>query len=204
MHLLGERTLGIAILFLLGALVAVKRVATGSVLDKPRGGLMVQSVNILNLVFLLIVNPSAAVLLITSRLATVDPTILTIDQPAIVSSLEIAGLAMYVTGYAVMVGALIVLGRNYQLGGCAPRPEDRMVLRGPYRLIRHPMYAAALSIALGLACLIQSGAALSVFCIYLVLIGLLIPVEEAGLRRAYGDAYVAYRRKSSKLIPFVY
>jgi hypothetical protein len=39
MHL---RALGIAILFLLGVLVVVKRVSTGSVLDKPKGNLLVQ------------------------------------------------------------------------------------------------------------------------------------------------------------------
>ncbi len=49
MHLLNQRILGITILILLGMLVAVKRVATGSVLDKPKGNLMVQLVNIFNL-----------------------------------------------------------------------------------------------------------------------------------------------------------
>jgi len=51
MHLLDQRTLGIAILCLLGMLVIVKRVATGSILDKPQGNLRVQLVNIFNLFF---------------------------------------------------------------------------------------------------------------------------------------------------------
>jgi protein-S-isoprenylcysteine O-methyltransferase Ste14 len=204
MHLVGQTTLGAAMLLLLSMLVAVKRLATGSVLDKPRGGLMVQSVNVFNLFFLLVVNPLAAILLLTSRLATVDPTRFTIDEPSIVIGVEIVGLVLYVMGYFLMARALIALGRNYQLGGCAPRSEDRMVMAGPYRWIRHPMYTAALSIAVGLTCLIQSGTAFAVFCVYLVLIGLLIPGEEAGLRNAYGDAYAAYQRTSSRLIPFVY
>ncbi len=49
MHLLDQRILGIAILFLLVMLVIVKRVATGSILDQPKGNLMVQLVNIFNL-----------------------------------------------------------------------------------------------------------------------------------------------------------
>jgi len=49
MHLLDQRILGIVILFLLGMLVIVKRVATGSILDKPQGSLLVQLVNIFNL-----------------------------------------------------------------------------------------------------------------------------------------------------------
>jgi protein-S-isoprenylcysteine O-methyltransferase len=103
-----------------------------------------------------------------------------------------------------MAGALIALGRNYQLGGSAPRSEDKMVMDGPYKLVRHPMYTAALSISLGLACLIQSWAFLSVFCIYLVLIFPLIPVEEDGLRKAYGEQYGAYEQKTRELFPFVY
>ena len=67
MHLLDQRILGIAILCLLGMLVIVKRVATGSILDKPKGNLLVQLVNIFNLFFLLVVNPLAAILLITGR-----------------------------------------------------------------------------------------------------------------------------------------
>jgi protein-S-isoprenylcysteine O-methyltransferase Ste14 len=97
-----------------------------------------------------------------------------------------------------------VLARNYQLGGSAPRSGDKMVAQGPYRLIRHPMYTAALSIALGLACLIQSWAFFCVFCVYLGLIIPLIAEEEAGLQKAYGERYAEYVRKTRKLIPFVY
>lgn len=204
MHLLDQRILGSVILFLLGMLVIVKRMATGSILDKPKGNLVVQLVNIFNLFFLLMVNPIAAVLLITRRLETIDPAHMTIAAPWILMVLEIAGLVLYVTGYLLMVWALITLGCNYQLGGSAPRSEDKMVMDGPYRLIRHPMYTAALSISLGLACLIQSWALFCVFCIYLVLILLLIPMEEDGLRKAYSEQYAVYKQKAKKLIPFVY
>jgi protein-S-isoprenylcysteine O-methyltransferase Ste14 len=204
MHLLDQRVLGIAILFLLGMLVIVKRVATGSILDKPKGNLMVQLVNIFNLFFLLAVNPVVAILLITRRLATIDPTHVTIDERWILMVLEIVGLLKFAIGYFLMAGALVTLGRNYQLGGSAPRSEDKMVVDGPYRLVRHPMYTAALGISFGLVCLIQSWALFCVFCVYLVLIFLLIPLEEDELRKAYGEQYVSYQRKTRKLIPLVY
>jgi len=60
MVLLDQRILGIVMLCLLGLLVAVKQVATGSILEKPQGNWPVQVVNIFNLFFLLIVNPAAA------------------------------------------------------------------------------------------------------------------------------------------------
>jgi len=121
MHLLDQRILGIVILFLLGLLVVVKQIATGSVLDKPKGNFIVQLVNIFNLFFLLIVNPLAAVLLITHRLVIIDPTHMTVEVPWLLIVMETVGLVMYMIGYFLMAWALITLGSNYQLGGCAPR-----------------------------------------------------------------------------------
>jgi len=118
--------------------------------------------------------------------------------------IEIVGLLKYVIGFFLTAWALIALGRNYQLGGSSPRAEDKMVANGPFRLVRHPMYTAALSISFGLACLTQSWAFFSVFCIYLVLIFLLIPLEEEGLRKFYGEPYVSYRQRTRKLVPFIY
>lgn len=203
MHILSQTILGIAILLLLGILVTAKRVCSGSILDKPKGNLLVQLVNIFNLFFLLVVNPLAAILLITGSLPAIDPTHMNINESVILTVLEILGLFMYVAGYLLMGGALIALGRNYQLGGSVPRSQDRMVVDGPYRIVRHPMYTSALSISLGLACLIQSWAFLGVFCLYLLLILALVPVEEEGLRKAYGEQYAAYKQKVGKLVPFV-
>jgi protein-S-isoprenylcysteine O-methyltransferase Ste14 len=204
MHLFDQKIMGILILFLLAALVIVKRMTTGSVLDRPQGNFLIQLVNTFNLFFLLIVNPLAAILMITRRLEILEPTRVTIDEPAILLVLEIVGLIMYVIGYLLMAGALITLGHNYQLGGSDPRSEDKMIIDGPYKKVRHPMYTAALSISLGLACITRSWVFFFVFCIYLLLIIPLIPVEEDGLRKAYGEKYEIYRLKAKKLIPFVY
>jgi protein-S-isoprenylcysteine O-methyltransferase Ste14 len=204
MHIIDQRMLGVLIVLLLGMLVMTKRMATGSILDKPAGNLLVQSVNIFNLFFLLVVNPAAAILLIAQLLAEIDLTRITLSESWMLNVLEIAGLAMYLAGFLLMAWALITLGHNYQLGGSTPRFEDQMVMGGPYKLIRHPMYAAALAISLGLACLIQSVALFSVFCIYLVLILLLVLMEEEKLQKAYGEQYVSYQRKTGALIPFIH
>ncbi len=203
MHLLDQRMLGAAILILLGILVGVKRAATGSIFDRPAGNFLVQLVNIFNLFFLLVVNPLAAILLIARRLPDLDPSRVTIHDSSILIGFELAGLAIFAFGYILMAWALITLGRNYQPGGSAPRSDDNLVSRGPYRLARHPMYGAALGISLGLACMVLSWAFFVVFCIYLVLVSLLIPYEEIRLRTAYGDQYVAYQQRTKRLIPFV-
>ena len=204
MHLLDQQIVGIVVLLLLGMLVIIKQIATGSILEKPTGSLRVWAVNAFNLFFLLIANPLVAILLITQQLEAVDPTHLAIDTPWLLIGLELVGIVLSVTGYLLMAWALIRLGHIYQLGGSTPRAVDRMIVVGPYRFVRHPMYTAALCISLGLACLVQSLAYFVVFCIYLMLISSLIPVEEEGLRQAYGEPYITYRHKVKKLVPFVY
>lgn len=204
MHLFDQRLLGIIILLLLGMLVIVKRITTGSILDKPNGDLMIQLVNIFNLFFLLVINPFAAILLITGNVTTIDPTHLVIPESGLLKVFEAVALVFYVIGYLMMAWSLITLKRNYQLGGIAPRSTDTIVTTGPYRLVRHPMYAAALSIALGLACSIQSWGFLSLFFIYLLLIFLLIPVEENALRKKYGEQYRLYKLRTRKLITLIY
>jgi protein-S-isoprenylcysteine O-methyltransferase Ste14 len=204
MHLFDEKILGIVILFLLCMLVLVKQRATGAILDRPRGTFPVQLVNSFNLFFLLMVNPLAAILLITRRLEMVDPTRIIISEPRLLTVLEMTGLVIYVFGYLSMAWALIRLGYSYQIGGSLPRPEDEMVMSGPYSLVRHPMYSAAMSISLGLAGMTQSGILFGVFCLYLILILLLIPLEEEGLRKVYDQQYIHYQQRTKKLIPFIY
>jgi protein-S-isoprenylcysteine O-methyltransferase Ste14 len=204
MHLLGPTVLGIAIILLLVALVVIKRVATGSVLDKPQGSFLVQLVNIFNLFFLLVVNPLAAIGLITGSLTGLDPTRVPVNAGWLLWLMETAGLLLYLAGFILMGWALLTLGRNYQLGGSAPRSDDKMVVEGAYRLIRHPMYAAALSISLGLSFLLQSLAFFAVFVIYLGLILPLIHMEERELQKAYGAEYSDYQRKTRALVPAIY
>lgn len=203
MSLLGPSALGIFIGVLLGLLVFVKWFATGAVLDRPQGTFLVQLVNVFNLFFLLIVNPLTAVLLLLGMLPAVDLTHLRITAPLVVTVVEIAGLLLYLTGFFLMAWALLTLTRNYQLGGMAPRPEDSIITGGPYRLIRHPMYAAAMCISAGLTLLVQSCVLLGVFLVYLVLILRLIPLEEERLLRAYGDQYEVYRRRTRALVFFL-
>lgn len=200
----GDASIGILIFVLLAVLVAVKQVATGSILDRPEGSLLVQAVNVFNLLFLLVVNPLAGVLLLSGRLAFVDPSHFVIRQSSLLATVQVFGLAAYLFGFTVMAWALLALGRTYQLGGLAPRPDDQLVTNGPYRVIRHPMYAAVLSISFGLACLTRSFVVLAVFGIYLVLIHLIVPIEENRLSSAYGGRYAVYQRATRRLVPFVY
>ncbi len=202
MHLIGESALGFLILALMGGMVAVKRAATGSVLDeRPDARALVRLVNAFNLTFLLVVNPAAAVLLVAGRLEAWDVTHLDVPPGRILAAVEGLGILCYAAGAVLLMWALLTLRASYQLGGMSPRARDALVTGGPYARMRHPMYAGALAIALGLALALQSLLCLAVFATYLVLVARLMPMEEEGLRAAYGEAYETYARAVPRLVP---
>jgi protein-S-isoprenylcysteine O-methyltransferase Ste14 len=204
MHVIGQLLLGALMLLLLVILIAVKQMATGSIFERAPRHLLLWLVNAFNLLFLVVINPLAGILLLARKYPAVDGSRLTITPVWFLTIVEITGAAFYLGGFLLMGWALITLGRSYQLGGSTPRAVDQLIVRGPYAAIRHPMYTAALGIALGLFGLTQSLAGLAIFLVYLALILLLIPVEEESVVRAYGDAYVAYQRVVKRLIPHVY
>ncbi len=205
MQIFYDRIIAGIVLLLWATLVVVKKTTTGSLLrDRPPRGFWFWLTHIFNFFFLLVANPIAAVLLSYDRAQALDPTHLAIEPPELLISLKAAGMGLYAAGYFLMSWGLITLRGRYQVGGSAPRTSDELILHGPYRFIRHPMYTAALCISLGLACLTQSLIYLGVFCTYVLLMFLLIPVEEAGLRRAYGERYAVYERTVNRLIPFFY
>jgi protein-S-isoprenylcysteine O-methyltransferase Ste14 len=205
MHLFDQRAFGVILLVLLGGLVAVKKATTGSLLtDRPKGGLWLWLVHVFNMSFLLVASPLAAILLTIGRLDVIDATRVTVGAPWLVAVLEAAGLALCAAGHVLMAWALIRMGTGYQVGGSDPRPGDRLLAVGPYRLVRHPMYTAALCIALGLACLTQSLAYAAVFVVYVALIAALIPGEEEALRRTYGESYLRYQREVRRVVPLLF
>ena len=204
MHLVDQRTVGIAMLVVLASIVIVKRAATGSIMrDTPTGGVWLSVVHAFNLFFLLVANPLAAALLVAPHFEVFDRTHVTIAPRSVLIGLEVGGGLLYIAGFALMGWALMALRGSYQAGGTAPRATDGMTTSGPYALVRHPMYAAALAISLGLACLVQSLAYFAVFCVYVAMMIWLIPFEEARLRKAYGERYVAYQQIVHCLIPFL-
>ena len=204
MRLLDQRLVGVVILLVLALLVVVKRRATGSTVDLPTGDRLVKTVNIFNLLFLLVVSPLAAILLITRTAASIDPTHVDINSRVLLNVIQTTGLLTYVAGYTLMAWALVALGHQYQPGGAAPRPGDHLVIEGPYRFVRHPMYTAALVGALGLSFLMESWAFVCTFGVYLVFILALVRREEDSLRRTFGEPYVAYQAHVCALVPFLY
>jgi protein-S-isoprenylcysteine O-methyltransferase Ste14 len=111
-------------------------------------------------------------------------------------------IALQLTGLAVALSARITFGKN-DFKTTADPGSGRLVKRGPYKFIRHPMYAGVSlfilsSIAGHLSVL---NAALGIIVLLVVLTR--IPIEERFLKARYPD-YEQYCKETKRLVPFVY
>jgi protein-S-isoprenylcysteine O-methyltransferase Ste14 len=87
----------------------------------------------------------------------------------------------------------------------APEPacDARLITSGPYRFIRHPMYSAVLLMTLAVVLSRPTPARLVVWAVLLGTLLLKLAHEETLLGRRFPE-YVAYRKRSKRLVPFVY
>jgi protein-S-isoprenylcysteine O-methyltransferase Ste14 len=83
-----------------------------------------------------------------------------------------------------------------------PKPTGRLIVSGPYRFVRHPMYVALLATA---AAPVASDAAPAKWALWVALAVVLrvkAALEEAGLGRLHPD-YAAYRGRTGAFLPGV-
>ena len=171
--------------------------------QKPEGGIAVWLYNALNLGTILILTPLVALCLLRGWTAPLGWAGFTLPSGVsrIVSGI---GLGCFVGASLLQYWSRAVLGRSFRLGAVPPGEEDKLVERGPFAFIRHPMYTSVLLYSVGLGLALFSFVFLMAFAGLLVLILILIPVEEAQLAQHYGAAYHAYTQRTRRLLPFLY
>jgi protein-S-isoprenylcysteine O-methyltransferase Ste14 len=111
------------------------------------------------------------------------------------------GVALTVLGIAFSLWAMVTLGRHYDLV-LEVHQDHELVSRGPYRLVRHPLYTG-----LGLH---FAGVCLATGNLFLVAGTLLVTypafylrarAEERLLREQFGAQYDKYAREVPMLVP---
>ena len=105
-------------------------------------------------------------------------------------------------GLALIVWARVTFGS--QKFNISARPADGPLLRkGPYRVIRHPMYAGALLVLVTTVISHLNMLTAAIGLLVLIIIPWRIHLEEDLLKSTYSD-YGAYASGTSKLIPYLY
>lgn len=96
------------------------------------------------------------------------------------------------------------LGRHWRLDA-ALNSEHELVQSGPYRVIRHPIYASMFCVLLGTGLVLVTPLPLLLPSILLFAIGteIRVRIEDRLLASRFGDQFLDYQRRVSALIPFL-
>ncbi|MBI4470113.1 MAG: isoprenylcysteine carboxylmethyltransferase family protein [Acidobacteria bacterium] len=123
-------------------------------------------------------------------------------RPATIGIAQVAGGALVALGGGLALWCILTFAL---VGRGTPAPFDpprRLVMRGPYQLIRNPMYVGA-GIALGGAALFYRSLPMLGYALLFFLITHLFVVwyEEPTLRRTFGPDYDAYCQRVRRWCP---
>jgi protein-S-isoprenylcysteine O-methyltransferase Ste14 len=114
------------------------------------------------------------------------------------------GVAVVLGGAALRDWAILSLGRYFRRE-VSIEPGQRILRRGPYRMLRHPSYAGVFLILAGFGLTFGSWAGAAV-ALLIVFAGTLprIWVEERALARAFGSDYTSYASSTDRVLPHVW
>jgi protein-S-isoprenylcysteine O-methyltransferase Ste14 len=135
--------------------------------------------------------------------AVVAPAVRMLRRPQLPRVTAPFGLAVEVAGLGLRAWSMRTLGDSYTRT-LRVKGAQQVVDSGPYRFVRHPGYAGSLMIWTGFALTSRSVPVVEVVG---GLLGLAyhrrVAAEEALLRREL-PGYVAYSKRTKRLIPFVW
>ena len=111
-------------------------------------------------------------------------------------TLEIFSIFLMISGSILSIMVLLYLGRSFSI-----LPEARrLVVTGPYRFVRHPLYATEMICMLGLVVQFMLWPAVIVFLIQLLIQLERMRIEEQLLNRTFPE-YERYASNTARLIP---
>ncbi|MDE3200090.1 MAG: isoprenylcysteine carboxylmethyltransferase family protein [Acidobacteriota bacterium] len=118
------------------------------------------------------------------------------------TSVAIAGIVVTWAGVLFAIWARFTLGSNWSARPMV-KVNHELVVKGPYRLARHPIYTGLLFAGLGSA--ILADRTIVIPGMILVLVGLMMKIaqEERLMVETFPSAYPEYRGHVKALIPFL-
>src|SRR5262249_24811753 len=113
------------------------------------------------------------------------------------------GLVVLTLGGTLRVAAVFALGHRFT-GLVAIQEDHRLKTDDLYRYIRHPSYAGMLLYMAGYMLVFRSWLGLLLVAGMLAVLVGRMNAEEALLESEFREEYAAYRRRTWRLVPWVY
>jgi protein-S-isoprenylcysteine O-methyltransferase Ste14 len=130
-----------------------------------------------------------------------------VHQAAIRSARPIvfcAGVALMWSGMGLRFWSITTLGHFFR-STVLVQDEHRLIIAGPYRLLRHPAYTGSILTMVGLGLALSNWLSLGVMLLGAAVAYLWrIRAEEAALGASFGAAYSDYRRGTWAVLPWVW
>jgi protein-S-isoprenylcysteine O-methyltransferase Ste14 len=129
------------------------------------------------------------------------PHLLAWADVALPTWLRSVGAGMTLTAIPAAWWVFRSIGRNVS-ETVLTKSDHQLVTIGPYRWIRHPLYATGSLLLLGIGLATASGLALGLATIGVLAIRVfVVPIEERELRARFGEAYRDYTRRTGGMMP---
>ena len=127
------------------------------------------------------------------------------------TSLQVLGLVLFVGSVVAGTWAvakmgwarLLLAGALFPPGGAAEENgvPQRLVVEGPYRYVRNPLYDGDFCLILGAALLTRSWVLMLVATLYVAQLALQLPSEERELKERFGVSYRRYCKLVPRFVP---
>ena len=109
----------------------------------------------------------------------------------------------------VGIGVLCVLGIYWLFSSIgsgitptsATRKEHKLVTRGPYRWVRHPLYTVGASLFVAFGMMADNWFIAALGILTFIIMAIRTPTEEANLIEKFGDEYREYMKVTGRFLP---
>lgn len=110
------------------------------------------------------------------------------------------GLFLLMAGYAGTLWCYRILGDSWRVG-VNRKEKTALIMSGPYRFVRHPIYAFQVVMLMGAALLLPTPFSLLLLTVHLICVSIKALDEERYLETAHGAAYRKYINRTGRLLP---
>lgn len=112
------------------------------------------------------------------------------------------GVVLTLGGMLFGLWARLTIGRNWS-GTVTLKQGHELITRGPYRLVRHPIYTGLLLAIFGTDLAIAQVRAALAFLMILVALAVKWRLEERWMHEQFGQAYADYAQRTPAIVPLI-
>jgi len=116
-------------------------------------------------------------------------------------SLQVVGIVLYLIGVGGTLWAQFAMGDSWRIGVDAAE-RTTLVVSGPFRFVRNPIFTGMGIATLGLALLVPNALSLTALVVLVLALEVHVHlVEEPHLMRQHGDSYRRYASATGRFLP---